>query len=139
MAHSNEMTLSVLEMLAKVHSDCEGLGAKIKVVENTIFISPPENYSNGHTFADTFYDYDEYKSAGWVLDGNSDHTEFRLDLIEPLEPVCSWCGQNYSDLRLVVLGNSDDEELCCKNCWLAHQLEDEGYSCTGDDFSDDED
>jgi hypothetical protein len=133
MAHSNAI-LSIPAMFAKVLADCQGVG-QVQILNGKIHITPPAEYNSGHTFADHFYDYDEYKSAGYILDGNSDHTEFWLD---PVENLCAWCDNNYSGLRLVVLGNSDDEEFCCKNCWFTHQLEDEGYSCTGDDFSDDE-
>jgi hypothetical protein len=58
------------------------------------------------------------------------------------EICCAFCYKMWEEcetLLPVVFCNDDEEELCCKDCWISGDLEDQGYATVGDDFSDDED
>ena len=67
---------TVEEILSRVQSELSETSAEIWEQNNKVFIRPPANWASGHTFADSFYDYDEYLLAGWILDANEDETLF---------------------------------------------------------------
>ena len=69
---------TVEEILSRVQSELSETSAEIWVENGEVFIRPPADWASGHTFADSFYDYEEYLLAGWVLDGNEDETLFWL-------------------------------------------------------------
>jgi hypothetical protein len=67
---------TVEEILSRVQSELQGVGAEIWVENGEVFIRPPADWASNHTFSDIFYDYCEYLEAGWVLDANEDETLF---------------------------------------------------------------